>query len=330
MDSELMQLQKRVAALEAALAARSATRRNRVLFSSAGAAVLGFGIAVLMTQRLEAQGQHSEQVHDVLQEGRGQPMSPLNVVAPFVVFDNKGRRLFAVSANVTGGGGEALLFNAAGQPRIQLDVSSLDDGRVSVTSGDKSETIIHGGTGFQVRNSKGNMVARLGVTGDAGGGGTAEVLNGAGHTAARFFATASGDGALDINHGAKPMVELGTAQAGDGGIITLHSNTTQARTVLLGDYGIRQVNAQGNPAFQAGPDDNGNGYAMVANRGGVFMSKMTTATNGSSGRVEVSAGGEIKVLVGVLTNNKGEVCATGDGEKQVCMSGLAIKTLTPY
>jgi hypothetical protein len=46
--------------------------------------------------------------------------------------------------------------------------------------------------------------------------------------------------------------------------------------------------------------------------------------------VEVSAGSEVKVLMGVLDNGKGDVCANGAAGKQACMSGLAIKALMPY
>jgi hypothetical protein len=77
-------------------------------------------------------------------------------------------------------------------------------------------------------------------------------------------------------------------------------------------------------------DDNSNGYVMAANRGGTFLSKLGVASNGSSGRVEISGGGEVKVLMGMLDNGKGDLCATGSPGKQICMSGLAVKTLTPY
>jgi hypothetical protein len=67
-----------------------------------------------------------------------------------------------------------------------------------------------------------------------------------------------------------------------------------------------------------------------AQAAGSFMSKLSVATDGPSGRVEVSSGGDIKVLISVLTNGKGDVCANGDPGKQVCMSGLAIKSLIRY
>ena len=60
------------------------------------------------------------------------------------------------------------------------------------------------------------------------------------------------------------------------------------------------------------------------------MSKLSVATDGPSGRVEVSSGGDIKVLMGVLEGGKGDVCAHGDPGKQVCMSGLAVKSLIRY
>src|SRR2546426_2580693 len=135
--------------------------------------------------------------------------------------------------------------------------------------------------------------------------------------AAEIFATSTGEGAMDINKGGKARIELGISKAGEAGLIQLYSNTTKAQTILHGDVGIQQKNAQGNPVFQAGADDHDNGYAMAANRAGNFLSKISVESDGSSGRVEVSAGGEVKVLMGVLGNGKGDVCATGDPGKQV-------------
>jgi len=53
------------------------------------------------------------------------------------------------------------------------------------------------------------------------------------------------------------------------------------------------------------------------------LSKISVATDGSSGRVEVSAGGEVKALMGIKLNGKGDVCA--NGEKGI----LGLSTINP-
>jgi hypothetical protein len=123
---------------------------------------------------------------------------------------------------------------------------------------------------------------------------------------------------------AQRHVALGISAAGEAGLLTLFSNTTQAQTILHGDAGIQQKNAQGQPVAQISVDDHGQGSVMVANRTGSFMSKLTIATDGSSGRVEVSAGGAVKALMGILTNGKGDVCASSD-KGSACLSQVNLK-----
>jgi len=251
---------------------------------------------------------------------QGEKMGPLNVTAPFIVVDNKGQRLFAVTANPSGGGGNAILFNAAGQlaaefiatadgngqikvnkggaTRISLGISATGDAGNIVVSSDttKAQTILHGDRGIQIGNADGQLAV--------------EVLP-----------TQDGNGQIKINRGGATRIQLGISKVGDAGNIVLSSNTTKAQTILHGDVGVRQTNAQGNPVFQAGADDNNNGYAMVANGGGTFLSKISVATDGSSGRVEVSAGGEVKALMGIKLNGKGDVCANGE-KGTLCLSTI--------
>lgn len=255
METELLRLQRQVQDLQAALTAITQTKHTRMRRFATVATLLG-AVVVISFAITMASGASSN--------FQGQKMGPLNVTAPFEVWDNKGAKLFAVVADPSTGGGRVYVFGKGEQSAVEI------------------------------------------------------------------FANSSGDGAMDINKSGKARVELGISGAGDAGLIRLFSNTSKAQTVLHGDVGIRQTNAQGNPVFQAGPDDNSNGYAMVANRAGNFISKISTSSDGSSGRVEVSAGGEVKVLMGILANDKGDVCAAGEGHKQVCLSGLALKTLTPY
>ncbi len=255
MEIELENLQKRVAELEAALAAvaaqqRPARRRWRaMLVGMLCAGVVAISLAVNFATGASA---------------TITPQGPSKVVAPFEVYNNQHQLLFAVVADPSSGGGHAIVFNSAGQP------------------------------------------------------------------AGEILATQDGNGQIKVNKGGTTRVQLGISTAADAGSIVLSSNNTQAKTILHGVVGIQVQNASGQPVFQAGRDDNGQGYAMAANNAGSFMSKLSVAADGSSGRVEVSSGGEVKVLMSVLTNGKGDVCANGDPGKQVCMSGLAIKSLIRY
>lgn len=181
---------------------------------------------------------------------------------------------------------------------------------------------------FEVFDNKGVRLFAV-VTDPTSGGGDALVFNNTGVPAAEIRSTTqAGAGEIRIMDGGKTKVSLGSTST-EAGSIYLFSKT-QAVTIINGDAGIRQTNAQRQPVAQLGVDDNGQGYAMVANRSGTFLSKISVETDGSSGRVEVSSGGDVKALMGVLTNGKGDVCANGDPGKQVCLSGLAAKSFIRY
>ncbi len=182
---------------------------------------------------------------------------------------------------------------------------------------------------FEVYNNQRQLLFAV-VADPSSGGGHAIVFNSTGQPADELLATTEGNGQVKINKGGATRVQLGISAAADAGSIILSSNNTQARTILHGVVGIQVQNASGQPVFQAGRDDNGQGYAMAANKTGTFMSKLSVAADGSSGRVEVSQGSDIRVLMGVLENGKGDVCAHGDPGRQVCLSGLAVKALIRY
>jgi hypothetical protein len=258
MDSELVNLQRRVAELEAALAAISSeSRQPKLRRRAALAPLICVGILAVCVLILLVRGVGPSVT------AQGGSTGPSKVVAPFQVVDGKGQLLFSVQAEDSGGGGAAFIFTNAGIP------------------------------------------------------------------AAEMLATQSGNGQLRIMHNGATKISLGISTASDAGSILLFSNS-QAETIIHGGVGIQQKNAQGQPVAQLGADDNGQGYAMAANRAGTYLSKISVAADGSSGRVEVSQGSDIKVLMGVLENGKGDVCAHGDPGKQVCLSGLAVKSLIRY
>jgi hypothetical protein len=293
MEPELVNLQRRVAELEKALIQVPAHRRRPAMWAATAGAVAGALVMAAAGARVFAQP----------------GITPTKVTAPFEVVDTRGRTLFKVQMSASGAG-LALFYDDAGQETAIV-------GRA--TGSDKPE--------FQVVR-KGVLVAGLGAWED--GGGHLSIYDNTGVLEATIGAAASGGaGVMRVFSKGAPRIELGVANVSDAGSMSLFSKT-KAETIIVGDAGVRQTNAQGLPAAQFGVDDNSNGYVMSANRGGTFLSKLGVAPNGSSGRVEISGGGEIKVLMGVLDNGKGDLCATGSPGKQVCVSGLAVKTMTPY
>jgi len=318
MKDELTNLRQRVADLETTLAAMAVKQQPQhrrffptVVFSAAVVCALVIGLCFSSSGTATA----------VMQ-------GPSRVVAPFEVVDGKGRTLFKIQMSASGAGlgifyddaGQEVAIighaNGSQQPTIRVMDKGIDKVGIGISKGDGL---------IQVGNDVDSKVQLV-----SGENADVHISTAEGQLVTRMFKTKSGDGAMDINKGGKPRVELGIAEKGDCGIITLYSNTTQARTILLGDYGMRQTSAQGQPAFQAGVDDRGVGYAMAAGRSGKFLSRLTTDDNGMTGRVEVMGSDEIKVLMGVKENDKGDICATGAPGKQVCLSILAAKSLIPY
>jgi hypothetical protein len=292
MDLELVSLQRRVAELEKALIHVTAQRRR----SMSWPAIAGALLMAAAGARVFAQP--------------GLP-PPSKVTAPFEVVDGRGRTLFRVQMSASGAG-LGLFFDDAGQ----------EAAIVGRASGSDKPT-------FQVVR-KGVLVAGLG-TSEGGGGGDLALYDSSGRMTTTITSRSgdSGSGLIRVMSKGVPRIEMGIANQTDSGSMSLFSKT-KAETIIVGDAGVRQTNAQGNPAAQFGVDDNSNGYFMAANPAGTFLSRLGLASNGSSGRVEVSGGGEIMVLLAMRDNGKGDVCATGSPGKQVCLSGLAIKTLTPY
>jgi hypothetical protein len=237
-------------------------------------------------------------------------ITPSKVTAPFEVVDTRGRTLFKVQMSASGAG-LAVFYDDTGAETAIV-------GRA--TGSEKPE--------FQVVR-KGVLVAGLGAW-EQSGGGTVALYDRTGVLQASLGTSPSGDAGLVrvLTKGTK-RIELGVATGSDSGSMSVYGKG-KAETIIIGDAGIRQTNAQGLPAAQFGVDDHNNGYVMAANPGGTFVSRLGAADDGSSGRVEVMGVGEIKVLMGVLQNGKGDVCANGSPGKQVCLSGLALKTLTPY
>jgi len=292
MDMELIALQQRVERLEGAVAAMSVRRLQRASWTAAAGALAGALVTAAGGGRVFAQP----------------GITPTKVTAPFEVVDGRGRTLFKLQMSASGAG-VALFYDDTGQETAIV-------GRA--TGSDKPD--------FQVIR-KGVLVAGLGAP-DTGGG-ALSVYDGTGVLAADVSARSGAAGLMRVMSKGKPRVELGVAEKLEAGSVSVYGSG-KTETKIVGEVGVRQTNAQGLPAAQFGVDDHNNGYVMAANPGGTFLARLGLADDGSGGRVEVLVPGETKVLMGVLVNGKGDVCATGAPNKQVCMSGLALKTLTPY
>jgi len=177
-----------------------------------------------------------------------------------------------------------------------------------------------------------------------------EVVDGKGRAIFRVQMSASGDGAAILYDDAgsecaiighspqKPLFQVwkngvlrgGMGYSGAGNGLLVLDGPGQSSTQVVGGGGFYLNNAEGQDVATIAFDAGSNGFAQVMNRAGAVMSEMAVAGTGSSGRVSVSVPGEIRVLMGVLENGKGDVCANGAGGRQACLSGLAAKALTPY
>ena len=98
MKSEMLKLQRQVEHLEAALAAISQTKERRRVRRRVGIAMLVCAATAIVIISLAIPFASGASPNF-----QGEKMGPLNVTAPFIVVDNKGQRLFAVTANPSGG-----------------------------------------------------------------------------------------------------------------------------------------------------------------------------------------------------------------------------------
>ncbi|PYS69488.1 MAG: hypothetical protein DMF73_14560 [Acidobacteria bacterium] len=92
----MLKLQRQVEHLEAALAAISQTKERRTVRRRVGIAMLVCAATAITSVAIPLASGASPNF-------QGEKMGPLNVTAPFIVVDNKGQRLFAVTANPSGG-----------------------------------------------------------------------------------------------------------------------------------------------------------------------------------------------------------------------------------
>jgi hypothetical protein len=250
METELIELQRRVVALEAAQAAgarreRSDRSRRTGWAPVLGAGILAFGVVVTLARAA----------------GGPPPLrDPIRVPAPFEVVDDKGRAIFRVQASASGDG-TAIFYDEVGE-ECAIIGHGIDKPLFQVLK----KGVLKGGLG----------ISRVGA-----------------------------------------------------GLLRL-DGAGESSTQLVGGTGVYLENDEGNTVVALGVDGSSNGFVQVMNRAGVDLSELAVAPDGSGGRISVSKPNEVTVLMGVLVNGKGDVCANGLPGKQVCLSGLAAKTFTKY
>lgn len=177
---------------------------------------------------------------------------------------------------------------------------------------------------FQVVDGKGRQLFSVQANEDGGGvmyvfdaGGDVDAAVGSGKGVAAFRAISKGNARLS----------MGVSQKGDG-LIRLAGPAS--RYIQLESEGVFVANDAGQTVVRLGIDGSGHGHVNVLNRAGQEMASLAADPSGGGGRVSVSTQSAIVGLMGTLVNGKGEVCVNGAPGKQVCMTGLALKTFTPF
>jgi hypothetical protein len=354
MDSELIALRARVAALERTLAAAAATM------------VVVVVAAPLVTRAA----------------------GPTKVTAPFTVVDEAGHALVEIQS--TAGGGRLVVYNSAqdrvaevqasadraagnvhvylagdSKPKVRLGVNVGDDTGGLELAGVEGGLAQMSGKGLVITNANRQPVATLRQASDSGylklwnattpnvelwsgeQGGGAAVYGSNGAEAATIEGQA-GDGKMTL-HGSNGVAATLESQTGDGrmtlrrngaaraiigvsaddaGLIRLAGATGTSVEVHAANGSFKAVNHAGREVIDLGIDDHGSGILDVRHSAGVGGARLDVSENGA-GNLKIHAPPfEIKAQIGTK-GDKGDVCVEG-GKGLICLSGIAIKTLTPW
>lgn len=226
MDNDLARLEKRVAALETALAAQAEPSARRIRRDSTLAFLTGMVVAstaVMLNTGIPL---------------RAQGAGPSIVTAPFVVRDNAGKTLVSVNVNEAtgfgtlyvygrdvpgmkltadaGGNGIIDLFNN-GKPVVTVGSTSSGNGLIMATSPANRSTFMSGAGEFFATNAQGKRVVTLQVDGREQG--DLHLRDRAGTDAIGFFVTPGGGGLGQIMRAKGDVsVEMGTKETGKGDV----------------------------------------------------------------------------------------------------------------
>ena len=327
MECEILNLQKRVAELEAALAEISQERRRwfsrRAGLTMLVCAVVG-AVGFAFTFSATAQG-------------------PSKVTAPFQVVDNHGKVLFSVWADPQTGASSLTVWNQQGrpateivttqagngsleimrnaQPRVSLGVSPVGEAGVinAFSASSKAQVYIHGDLGLTHRNAAGQDIARFGIDQNS-------------HAATVFLADEQGNKSLELGRATgsdKPDIQIlrggnlklgiGTSKDNDG-LIMLNGGKNKTNLVLQGTGIFQADNGSGKTVITLGVNGFGGGGLHLRNSSGTDVVGIFSEQGQTGIAHFFNAAGQERVTLGTYSNGKGEVCASGS-VASVCVGG---------
>lgn len=230
MDTELVRLEQRVAALEEALAVLSTQSQEAKRSARKHSALISLAVIVAASAAVTLAAGSSSATQA---GGRG----PTKVTAPFLVQDSAGKTLVSVNANETTGFGTLYVFGRD-VPAMKLTADATGDGIIDllhennafVTLGVSGEHGLIRVTGSRGRsaflagqgelfmiNSQGKRVATLQV--DGRDQGDLHLRDRSGADMIGLFVTPSSSGIAQLNRSAgDTAVEMGTKEGGKGDV----------------------------------------------------------------------------------------------------------------
>ena len=322
MESEILNLQKRVAQLEAALAEMSQERRRRWFYRRAGLTMLVCtvvgAVAFAFTFSATAQG-------------------PSKVTAPFQVVDNHGKALFSVWADPQTGSSSVIVWNQQGRPaaeisataagnglatimrngqiRAGLGVSQAGDGLIRALGvSDKAEADLSGDIGLFLRNTDGQPIAAFGVDQNSHAG-TAYLPDEHGSRILELGrATGSDKPDIQILRSGNLKLGIGTSKDDDG-LMVLNGGKSKTNLIVQGTGILQADNKDGKTVVSLGVSGFGGGDLHLRNSSatnvvGIFSEQ------GNTGIAQFfDAAGQERVTMGTAYGGKGDVCVSGNIRK---------------
>jgi len=356
MNRELLDLRRRMEALERLLADKAAPERRpgtRRYATPAVCAVLSLANVLLLVDGAA---------------DRLRAAAPSSVTAPFTVVDDKGRALMTVEADA--GGGRLAIYNADNravgilgattdgssahldvyergydEPKVRLGIN-VDDNGTLVLGGFGKGLMYVAGAGIAITNSERKSVAILRAdTAERGYlqlrnndgasttsiwasdvGGIVEVNDKAGKPAGKIDAV-GGPGKMTVYGNGVERTALGVS-ADDAGLIVLKS-AKGSGAMLHGNGVLRTTNPEGKDVLELGIDPKGNGILDVRHSSGTGGVRLDVSDAGT-GNVKIhSLDYDIRAQLGVKEGNKGDVCVMGNKGLD-CLSFAFAKLLIPW
>lgn len=328
MESEILDLQNRVAQLEAALAEISQERRRR--FSRR------VGLTVLVCAAVGAAG--FAFTFSATAQG------PSKVTAPFQVVDSHGKVLFSVWADPQTGSSSVIVWNQQGRPAAEISATAAGNGLATIMENgqiraglgvsetgegliralgvsDKAEAALSGNIGLFLKNTDGRAIAAFG-------------LNPSSHAGTIFLSDEQGNKSLELGRATgsdKPDIQIlrggnlklgiGTSKDNDG-LMMLNGGKNKTNLVLQGTGILQADNGSGKTVITLGVNGFGGGGLHLRNSSGTDVAGIFSE-QGQTGIAQLfNAAGQERVTLGTYPNGKGDVCASGDVHSH-CVSGPA-------